>query len=226
LIAVEIYQDKTLQKVDDMQQLQVLNEQSIVDREQLRMLSLFHYVAGGVSAFTSFILLAYLFFGIAMAMTSSSDARIGGYIISTIFGACFVFAAAHAGLTVYAGRCIAQRKAKVFTLVMAALNCLNFPYGTILGVCTMMVLTRGSVNQLYSKRNAPGAGNSVGPKPGSIAAKSLPGIGSPPPIVPIEPFANHDLHKDHDEEQMWKELERRASQKTATEDSADKPPSA
>ena len=43
-------------------------------------------------------------------------------------------------LTIYSGRCIKQRKHRVLVYIMAALNCLFVPYGTLLGVFTFIVL--------------------------------------------------------------------------------------
>jgi hypothetical protein len=53
----------------------------------------------------------------------------GMLLLSWIFG----------GLTAYAGRCIQKRKRKIFIYVMAALNCVFIPYGTLLSVCTILV---------------------------------------------------------------------------------------
>jgi MFS family permease len=43
--------------------------------------------------------------------------------------------------TAYAGRCIQKRRRKLFVYVMAALNCLFIPYGTLLGMFTFVVLS-------------------------------------------------------------------------------------
>ena len=42
-------------------------------------------------------------------------------------------------LTVYAGHCIKKRKHKVFIYVMAAINCIWIPYGTLLGIATIVL---------------------------------------------------------------------------------------
>ncbi len=54
-------------------------------------------------------------------------------------------------LNVIAGMKLKQRKGKVFTMVVAGLNCLNFP-GIVLGVFTFIVLCRHSVDLMYQKR--------------------------------------------------------------------------
>lgn len=42
-------------------------------------------------------------------------------------------------LTAYAGHCIKKRKHKVFIYVMAGINCIWIPYGTLLGIATILV---------------------------------------------------------------------------------------
>jgi uncharacterized membrane-anchored protein YitT (DUF2179 family) len=44
------------------------------------------------------------------------------------------------GLTIYAGRCVQERKHRVFIYVMAGLNCVLLPWGTLLGVSTLIVM--------------------------------------------------------------------------------------
>jgi hypothetical protein len=42
-------------------------------------------------------------------------------------------------LTIYAGRCIKKRRHKVFIYVMAGINCIWIPYGTVLGIATILL---------------------------------------------------------------------------------------
>jgi ABC-type sulfate transport system permease subunit len=58
---------------------------------------------------------------------------------------------AFGGLNIYAGRCIKRRSKRALTLIVACLNTLAVPLGTILGVCTLLVLTRRSVKKLYER---------------------------------------------------------------------------
>jgi hypothetical protein len=57
-----------------------------------------------------------------------------------IFGAFFLGFVALSALTAYAGRCIQKRRGKTLIYVVAAVNCVFVPYGTLLGVCTLLVL--------------------------------------------------------------------------------------
>jgi hypothetical protein len=42
-------------------------------------------------------------------------------------------------LTAYAGHCIRKRKNKLFIYIMAAINCIWIPYGTVLGIATILL---------------------------------------------------------------------------------------
>jgi hypothetical protein len=47
------------------------------------------------------------------------------------------------------GLWILARKNRTGSLVVAGLNCLHNPLGTVLGVFTMIILMRGSVREIY-----------------------------------------------------------------------------
>lgn len=184
-------------------------EQAIIDREHLRLLSAFYYVTGAVHALAASVLLIYLFLGLMMVFSSSSDAQAGGFFFSALGGLGALFGWIFAGLTIYAGRCIAMRKHKLFTLIMGGFNCLSFPYGTILGVASFMVLTKQSVNEIYEEPRLLSS-NVLGTKPSARTAGTLPLM--PPTPGQQNPFDRSEHHHDSDEEKMWKALEEKASQ--------------
>jgi hypothetical protein len=66
-----------------------------------------------------------------------------------IFGA-FLFLAII--LNLISALCLHQRKCRTYSLVIAALDCLQIPFGTALGVMTIIVLVRDSVRLSYDKR--------------------------------------------------------------------------
>lgn len=126
-------------------------EQRIITRERLRLLSIGFYVVGILTvAFASIFI---LHFGLLTAISfipasewNSSGAgpeeppvwifRIGAALILLfILGGWTV-----GGLTFYAGKCIKERKNKMFIYVIAGLQCLWFPLGTLLGVATFLAL--------------------------------------------------------------------------------------
>jgi len=52
-----------------------------------------------------------------------------------------------------AGRNLAKRRHHTFCLVVAAISCIFMPFGTILGVLTIIVLMRPSVKGLFEGVN-------------------------------------------------------------------------
>jgi len=57
-----------------------------------------------------------------------------------------------------AGRSLALRKRYSFALVIACIECLFVPFGTILGVFTIVALSRESVRGLFSTGSAQAPG--------------------------------------------------------------------
>jgi hypothetical protein len=55
---------------------------------------------------------------------------------------------------VIAGLRLRQRRAYIYCIIMAALSCASVPFGTCLGVFTIIVLVRPSVKQLFEKQKA------------------------------------------------------------------------
>ena len=54
-------------------------------------------------------------------------------------------------LNVLSGLFLRARKHWTFSIVVAAIDCLHFPLGTVLGVFTIIVLIRPSVRELYGE---------------------------------------------------------------------------
>ena len=52
-------------------------------------------------------------------------------------------------LNVISGLCIRVRKHRKFSMIVAGINCIHLPLGTVLGVFTIIVLIRDSVRELY-----------------------------------------------------------------------------
>ena len=170
--------------------------QWVRDGEHLRLLSIFHYIVGGLAILFSSLFIFHVVFGImllhnagpfgrplipssavsAPAPTASpagtadkSDEptptprqdyrRAGsaneppaflGYFLVGI-GSFAVLAGWTLGaLLVYSGRCLACRTRRVFSMVMGGISCVQVPFGTILGVFTLVVLQRPSVKALYA----------------------------------------------------------------------------
>jgi hypothetical protein len=122
------------------------------DLEHLRLLSIFHYVVGGMIALFSCIPIIHVVLGIVMV---AGPAVFGagnqppppfiGFLFIVIGGGIILLGWTLAALVIFAGRCLAQHTRYVYCLVVAALSCLFMPVGTVLGVFTIIVLMRPSV---------------------------------------------------------------------------------
>jgi len=64
--------------------------------------------------------------------------------VTIVLGFFFAFANA------FAGRCLVVRKHRLLCLLVAGFNCVNVPLGTILGIFTLIVLLRPSVENLFA----------------------------------------------------------------------------
>lgn len=132
----------------------------ILDAEHLRLLSLFHYVSGGVTlAFSLFFGMGLVFMGAMFALMPPPPHGPGlrgpPVVMFVFFGLFCVLGIAYGVLEVVAGRLISRRRRRVFTLVVAIPRLVFIPYGIILSIFTLLVLERASVKQLY--REASGA---------------------------------------------------------------------
>ncbi len=135
----------------------------IQDEDQLRLLSIFHYVVAGLAGLFALFPIFHLIFGIALIVAPSEFAAKDGP--HALFGWFFVIIAAmfitlgwvFAACVLSAGRFLAKRQHYMFCLVMAGVECLFMPFGTVLGVFTIIVLMREPVKQLFSVDKSPQA---------------------------------------------------------------------
>jgi len=129
------------------------------DREHLRLLAIFHYVVAGLAGLFSLFPLLYTTIGtIFIFAARHGTAKPGeelppeflGWIFAVIGSVLFLIGLAMAICILIAGRSLALRKGYSFAMVMACIECLFIPFGTILGVFTIVVLSRESVKGLFS----------------------------------------------------------------------------
>jgi hypothetical protein len=129
-----------------------------VDEEQLRVLSVVHYVFGGLKALGGCAALAFLAFGIAIASHALNGPGNGqppqpevGIFFIIVGGVLALFLWASALALFVAGRFLCIHKGYAFCIVVAAIECLSFPFGTILGVLTIVVLMRPTVQAMFGR---------------------------------------------------------------------------
>jgi hypothetical protein len=123
------------------------------DEEHLRLLSIFHYVVGGILGFFACIPIIHLIIGIAML-----TGAFGGDGPPPPVGLMFVMMGLIAmtlGWTlaiclIVSGRRLGRRTNYKFCFVIACISCAFSPFGTVLGVFTIIVLVRPAVKELFA----------------------------------------------------------------------------
>jgi hypothetical protein len=131
------------------------------DEDHLRLLSIFHYVVGGLAAFFALFPVFHMLFGLFLVLApdkfgnkgDAPPAFVGWFLMA--FAACFMIAGwTFATLVIMTGRFLARRKYYTFCIVMAAIECLFMPFGTVLAVFTLVVLLRESVKRMFEANRA------------------------------------------------------------------------
>jgi hypothetical protein len=124
------------------------------DKQHLRLLSIFHYIVGAMTALFACFPLIHLAIGIAI-LCGAFDGKdapprfLGLFFI--IFSSVFILCGwALAVCMIIAGRNLARYRARTYCLVLAAIECIFMPFGTVLGVFTILVLMKDSVKELFA----------------------------------------------------------------------------
>jgi hypothetical protein len=126
------------------------------DQNHLRMLSVAHYAFGCIGMVFSFFPILHVVVGWT-ALTAPEKLGGKGEPLPPFFGWMFLGAGLLAivlGLTlsisaIISGKKLATREGYWFSFVVACVECMVMPVGTILGVFTIVVLQRDSVKSLY-----------------------------------------------------------------------------
>jgi hypothetical protein len=146
--------------------------QAIVDGEHLRVLSICYYVSAAVGVVLSFFALLYAGLGMVIATNMLEMPQQPGvgpppaFLSAMMVGfgvTFFVIGIGGVILQFIAARRLTQRRSRILCEVAAAVTCLNIPYGTIIGVCTFVVLSRKSVIALFDAQASAGSLTSRGP---------------------------------------------------------------
>ena len=129
------------------------------DKEHLRLLAIFHYVVAGLAALFSFFALLYTTVGAIFIFAARHGTpkpgeelppEFLGWIFVVLGLLLFLLGVAMAICILIAGQCLSRRIHYTFALVMACIECLFIPFGTILGVFTIIALSRESVKELFA----------------------------------------------------------------------------
>ncbi len=131
------------------------------DEEHLKLLSILHYIWGGLTAlgccFGGFYAIVG---GGIMAAAAQGQGRNGpprwfGGLFVIIGALIALLAGTYSVLTILSGRNLARKRNYTFCLVMAFISCLSIPLGTALGIFTIIVLQRPGVKQMFGQMPPP-----------------------------------------------------------------------
>ena len=130
-----------------------------VDEDHLNLLAIFHFVVAAMMLLgILFLFVHYTMMHFVFANPDLWKDQKGGpppeailniLIIFYVIGGAFMLVIGI--LNVMSGLFLRGRKNRTFSLVVAGIDCLQFPLGTILGVFTFVVLFRDSVRALYEQ---------------------------------------------------------------------------
>lgn len=132
------------------------------DNEDLRLLSIFHYLVGGLGSLLALMPLVHMGIGLFFILSPEQIAGNNWEAPPEFIGWLFFFLGLVFFLVgqflavgiILSGRFIARRKYYLYSFIVACLECAFFPFGTVLGVFTIIVLSRETV------RNYGGTGTS------------------------------------------------------------------
>ncbi len=142
-----------------------LARQAIIDEEHLSLLVLGYRISAGITALFSLIGIMYVMMGLMflrLPMDSGStysgdmDTEVASLFVGIGLGFMAVFITLAVLKWMTADR-LRDRRSLAFCQVIAALTCLEIPYGTALGVLTFIAIGRASVRGLFAPAgfNAP-----------------------------------------------------------------------
>lgn len=126
------------------------------DSENLRLLGIFHFVVAGMAAMVALFPLIHLAVGIGMVVIASVDPQAAfpiqlvGWIFIILASLIILCGLTFAACLAMAGRFLQLRKHYTYCLVMAGVACMFLPFGTVLGVFTIILLTREEIRVSFS----------------------------------------------------------------------------
>lgn len=121
-------------------------------------LGIFFYVLAGLTAFFAMIPILHVLIGVMFLMAPPSHhagdpppAFLGGMFV-VIGSMCVLLGLAYSALLAIAGRNLRARTRPTLVTVAAVLSCLNMPFGTALGIITLIELNKPEVRNLFKPR--------------------------------------------------------------------------
>ena len=125
-------------------------------KDYLNYLAIGHYVLGGLTMLFSCMFLMHLGMGLMMLFNPNAfsheadEAHMIGMLFTGIGATCIVLGWGLGIAMIYAGRCMAARRKHLFCTIVAAVDCLLMPLGTILGILALVVLLKDDTKAMFN----------------------------------------------------------------------------
>jgi hypothetical protein len=119
--------------------------------EHLRLLGIFHYILGGLGIPLSFLPLLHAVVGFVMMVEGEAPPFLGAAMMG--FAGLFILIGLIWALgQIAAGYHLRARGCYTFCFVVACIECLSVPLGTVLGIFTIVTLSKDEAKALFRRR--------------------------------------------------------------------------
>ena len=129
------------------------------DVDQIKILAIFHFVVAAIAGLFACFPIFHLLIGISMLTGSFFQGEtptdmpfpfsLFGLMFTIIPAAIIFFGWTFAIALAISGYFLTKRQHYLFCMIMAGVSCIFMPFGTVLGVFTIIVLMRPSVKELF-----------------------------------------------------------------------------
>ena len=129
------------------------------DNEHLRLLSIFHYVVGGIGCLFSCMTIFHIAIGLTFILSPETMTGDEGETMPAFFGwmfflmgsGFFILGQVTSIAIIVSGRFVSKRKNYMYSFIVGCVECIFLPFGTVLGVFTIIILSKESVKALYDQ---------------------------------------------------------------------------
>ena len=127
------------------------------EKQYLSILSIFHYIVGAMTGLFACFPLIHLSIGLSMLTGGFGPMPADEEFPARLFGLMFVLIPAAiifsgwllAGCMLAAGYFLSKYRHHTYCLVIAGVECIFMPFGTVLGVFTIILLVRPGIKALF-----------------------------------------------------------------------------
>lgn len=133
------------------------------DLAHLDTIGILYYVLAGITAVFSLFPVIHLIVGIGMLTLPAQpgqpahEAAFVGWLFIAVAVSLIGFGMTLAVLFLMIARRLRQRRGYMFCVVVSAVSCLSMPFGTALGVFSLIVLTKAPIKALFESTSGSAA---------------------------------------------------------------------